>query len=103
MTEEPLDPAQPAPTSANQQALNHIETTFNAILHEISQPLGNGRPVITFKRIVSVRPYYDDDDFAQLKWRIESREVNYHFPGKNQDEAWRFGGHRRSHPLNCHL
>ncbi|KAJ9602252.1 endodeoxyribonuclease [Cladophialophora chaetospira] len=90
MTEEPLDPPQLTPTAANQHVMHYIETTFNTILNEITLPSSNGKPVITLKRIVSVKPYYDDDDFAQLKWHIESREVNYHFPGKNQDEAWRF-------------
>ena len=78
-------------TPANQQVLDYIETSFRVILHEIKHPSGEGKPAIKLNRISSVRPYYDDDDFACLKWRIVSRQVAYHFPGKNRDEAWRFG------------
>jgi len=42
------------------------------------------------KRIVAVRPYYDEADFMRLKWHIEDREVQYRFPGRTEDEAWRF-------------
>src|ERR1700712_1207677 len=76
---------------ANQQVLDYIETTFNDILHEIRHPSGEGKPVIALNRIFSAKPYYDDDDFARLKWRVESRLISYHFPGKSKDEAWRFG------------
>jgi meiotic recombination protein SPO11 len=78
-------------TTANQQVLDYIEATFNAILHEIRQSSADGKPVVTLKRIVSVKPYFDDDDFAQLKWHVKACEVKYHFPGRNKDEAWRFG------------
>ncbi|OCT52499.1 Meiotic recombination protein rec12 [Cladophialophora carrionii] len=77
-------------TTANQQVIDYIEATFNAILYEIRRPSADGKPVVTLNRIVSVKPYYDDDDFARLKWHVEAREVKYHFPGKNRDEAWRF-------------
>ncbi len=91
MPDQPLDTPHLSLTTANQQVLSYIETTFNAVLYEINQPLSDGKPVITLRRIISAKPYYDDDDFAQLKWNIESREVRYHLPGKNQDEAWKFG------------
>lgn len=77
--------------TANQQVLDYIETTFNAILHEIQQPSGEGRPVITLSRITAARPYFDDEDHMRPKWHIDSRVVNYHLPGKTKDEAWRFG------------
>ena len=78
-------------TAANQQVLDYIEGTFGAILHEIRRPSGDGKPMITLSRIVAVSPYFDEDDYMRLKWHIESRQVQYHFPGKNKDEAWRFG------------
>lgn len=77
-------------TAANRQVLDYIETTFNDILREIkTRP--HGRPVIILKRIISVKPYHDEADFMQLKWHIEDRQVQYHYPGKTKDEAWRFG------------
>ena len=84
-------------TAAGQQVLDFVEATFNGILHEIRRPSGDGKPVITLHRITAVRPYFDEDDFMRLKWHIESRDVKYHFPGKNKDEAWRFGKCRTFH------
>ena len=91
MLDEPPMAPQTLVSSANQQVLDYIETTFNGILHEIKHPSGEGKPVIRLNRVVSVKPYYDDEDFARLKWHIASRQVEYRFPGKNKDEAWRFG------------
>lgn len=91
MPDDPVDPSPVALTVAKQQVVNYIETTFNAVLHEITRPSADGKAVIILTRVVSVKPYYDDDDFARLKWRVESRQVRYHLPGKNKDEAWRFG------------
>jgi hypothetical protein len=78
-----------ATTAAGTQALSYIEATFNAILSEISRPTGDGTAIISLSRIVSATPYYDDR--GCLRWHIASRQVNYHFPGKIKDEAWRFG------------
>ncbi|OAP61502.1 hypothetical protein AYL99_03705 [Fonsecaea erecta] len=81
---------QPAITTANQLVLDYIEATFNAILQEIRQSSGHGKPVIVLKRIVAMKPYFAEDDPTHLNWHIESREVKYHFPGQNKAEAWRF-------------
>ncbi|EXJ93836.1 hypothetical protein A1O1_02229 [Capronia coronata CBS 617.96] len=79
----------PAVSAENQRVLNYIENSFNSILREIRlRP--PGKPVLVLKRIVAVKPYYDNDDLQRVKCDIESREVRYHFPGKNEDEAWRF-------------
>jgi len=75
---------------ASQKVLCYIERTFNDILNEISvRP--RSKPVITLQRISTIKPYYDDTDSMPVKWHIEDREVSYSFPGKNKDEAWRFG------------
>ena len=89
----------PPPTPNHQPVLDYIETTFNNILSALAHPHlsdsgeGESEPVvsITLNRIVSVKPYYDDDDFARLKWHVESRTVEVRFPGRSRDEAWRFG------------
>jgi hypothetical protein len=81
-------------TDPSQSVRNYITNTFNTILHVLTCPSPETQPSITLKRIVSVKPHHDEDDGAQLKWHVESREVVYRFPGKNKDEAWRFG---RSH------
>jgi meiotic recombination protein SPO11 len=91
MTDDPVTALEVNVTAANRQVLNYIETTFNGILNEISNPSGEGRATIRLNRIVSIKPYYDNKDFAHLKWHVESREVAYCFPGRNKDEAWRFG------------
>ncbi|EXJ74677.1 uncharacterized protein A1O5_01370 [Cladophialophora psammophila CBS 110553] len=77
-------------TAANQQVLDYIEATFNAIIHELRLPSGDGKPVVALNRIVAVKPHLDEDDAMRLKWHVESRRVRYHFPGKNKDEARRF-------------
>lgn len=86
-----VPPSPPKVSAVNQQVLGYIETTFNTILHEIKQPSGEGKPVITLSRIAAVKPYFDDEDPMRPKWHISSREVKYHLPGKTKDEAWRFG------------
>ena len=98
-----MDPSQPPPSNpslrlagvpvntANQLVLDYIEATFNAIIREIRQPSGQGKPVIALNRIVAVKPFFDEDDPTHLSWHIESREVKYHFPGQSKSEAWRFG------------
>ncbi|KAI1622038.1 meiotic recombination protein SPO11 [Exophiala viscosa] len=82
-------PPEPLTTAGNRKVLAYIETTFNHILHEI-QIRPCGKPVIVLRRIVSVRPYHDENDLNRLKWHIEDREVTYSFPAKTKDEAWRF-------------
>lgn len=85
-----ISPREALITAANRKVLTYIETTFNKILHEI-QIRPCGKPVIVLRRIVSVRPYHDANDFNRLKWHIQDREVSYSFPAKTRDEAWRFG------------
>jgi hypothetical protein len=75
----------------SQNVRNYITNTFNSILYILSHPSPGTQPSVTLRRIVSVKPYCDEDDGAQVKWDVESREVVYRFPGKNKDEAWRFG------------
>ncbi|KIV86723.1 hypothetical protein PV11_02318 [Exophiala sideris] len=82
-------PREPLITAGNRRVLAYIEGTFNNILREI-QIRPCGRPVIILRRIASVRPYHDGNDFNRLKWHIEDREVTYSFPAKTKDEAWRF-------------
>lgn len=78
-------------TAENRKVLDFIESCFNGILQQIKvRPYG--KPVIALKRIVAVKPSYDETDSTRLKWNIQDREVRYSFPGKNKDEAWRFGG-----------
>jgi hypothetical protein len=80
-------------TPAGQRVLDYIEETFDNILGEVkTRPCG--KPVIILRRIVSVRPYYDEVDPGILKWHIQDREVKYFYPGKTKDEAWRFGRRR---------
>jgi len=82
-------------TAANQKVVDYIENTFSNILREIeARPCG--KPVIILKRIVAVRPYYDEADFMRLKWHIEDREVQYRFPGRTEDEAWRFSERQKA-------
>lgn len=76
---------------ARGKVLQHIESTFNQIIHELHvHPCGN--PIIVLKRITAIKPYYDEDDQGRLKWHVQDRQVTYKFPGKNKDETRRFGG-----------
>lgn len=62
--------------------MEYIELTFLNVLSEIEKrPLGN--PKITLKRIV---PHP-----SNLRGHITEREITYSWPGKNREEAWRFG------------
>ncbi|KAJ9500047.1 endodeoxyribonuclease [Exophiala xenobiotica] len=96
-----LQTCTPQITVASQKVLDFIENTFNNILREIEvRPCG--KPVIVLRRIVAVRPYYDEADFMRLKWHIEDREVQYRFPGKTDDEAWRFSERQRARDIYYH-
>ncbi|OAL26878.1 hypothetical protein AYO20_09911 [Fonsecaea nubica] len=77
-------------TAANQLVLDYIEATFNAIIQEIRHTSGHGKPVITMSRVAAVKAYPDEDDPTHLHWHVESRQVQYHFPGRTKAEAWRF-------------
>ncbi|KEF51453.1 uncharacterized protein A1O9_12370 [Exophiala aquamarina CBS 119918] len=76
-------------STANQKVLDYIESTFNKIIQDI-QGDPCKKAVIVLRRITSVRPYHDHEDYMRLKWHIEDSEVVYAFPGKNRDDAWRF-------------
>jgi len=78
-----------AHSTGNRKVLDYIESTFHSILHEI-QIRPCGKPTIVLKRITALKPVYDDH-VACLNWHVEDREVSYGWPGKNKDEAWRFG------------
>lgn len=80
---------------AHQKVIEYIESTFDHIIHEI-QVRPHGKPVITLRRITAINPYYDHSDYMRLKWHIEDRPMTYSFPGKNKEEAWRFGRHLSS-------
>jgi hypothetical protein len=61
---------------------NFIEATLISILSEIEKrPAGN--PKISLKRIAC--------DRLDPGCQITEREVTYCWPGKNRNEAWRFG------------
>jgi hypothetical protein len=60
----------------------HIEVMFLAILCEI-QKRPSGNPKITLRRIVP--------DRLNLSQQFKQREVTYRWPGRNREEAWRFG------------
>ncbi|KIW29464.1 uncharacterized protein PV07_05278 [Cladophialophora immunda] len=77
-------------SAANQLVLDYIEATFNAIIQEIREPSGHGKPVIALNRIVAVRPSFDEGEPSRLNWHVKSRKVKYHFPGQSTAEAWRF-------------
>lgn len=76
---------------ATQQVLHYLESTFNQIIHDI-QDHPCKKAAIVLRRITSISPYHDQEDSMRLKWHINDTEVVYTFPGKNRDEAWRFGG-----------
>jgi hypothetical protein len=95
--EEGVAPTDASCPDPSQNVRNYITNTFNTILHSLSHPSAGTQPSVTLKRIISVKPYYNDDNNIQLKWHVESREAVYRFPGRNKDEAWRFG---RSAHLN---
>ncbi len=73
----------------NKRVLTFIETTFDKILESI-QKCPCGYPAITIRRISKVTPFYNLEN-SGVQWDIEDREVTYGWPGKNRDEAWRFG------------
>jgi len=88
------DMAIEAHTPGNRKVLDYIESTFHSVLDEI-QIRPCGKPAIVLKRITALKPHYDDH-VACLNWRVEDREVSYSWPGKNKDEAWRFGKARHN-------
>jgi hypothetical protein len=75
---------------ANQQVLDYIESTFNQIIQDIQSDECE-KVAIVLRRIISMAPYHDHEDSMKLKWNIQDTEVVYNFPGKNKDEAWKFG------------
>ena len=86
-----FDAASTFPTAlvARQIVLAFIEETFSKILEEL-QIRPYGRPCITLRRITALRPLTEGLGTA-FTWNISYRDVIYGFPGKNKDEAWRFG------------
>jgi hypothetical protein len=75
--------------SAQGRVLAYIETTLSHTIQEI-QVRPHGCPSITLKRIKDVKASVNVVT-QQVERRILDREVTYCFPGKNKDEAWRFG------------
>ena len=84
-------------TPGNTRVITFIETTFNQILEDI-QKRPCGQPAVKIRRIVKISPFYDIET-SEMQWDVEDREVVYGWPGKNGDEAWRFGKpvHERLH------
>ena len=79
---------------------DHIQVIFLSIIYEIQKrPAGN--PHITIRRIIP--------DRSNLSQQVREREVTYRWPGKNREEAWRFGNcflprqysHDESRILTC--
>jgi hypothetical protein len=69
-------------------AINYIEKTFNQIIKNIHiRPCGH--PSIVLKRIAHVKSPGSDNG-----WKVADRQTKISFPGKNKDEAWRFGKFR---------
>src|SRR4051794_19616269 len=71
------------------RVLTYIENTLDRVLQAI-QLRPHGQPSITLKRIkdvkVSISPIT-----RQVERQVVDRNITYSFPGKNNDEAWRFG------------
>lgn len=77
----------PSLTESNKKVLEYIEKTLNDVIRQIGvQPYGH--PQIRLNRITSLT---SRDDVDGISWDIGSREIVYTLPGKNEDEAWRFG------------
>lgn len=76
-------------TEENKKAITYIEKVFEKIIHE-AQRRPNGNPSISINRIIALKSKYDKETL-RLEWEIEHKEDRYRFPGKSQDEAWKFG------------
>jgi hypothetical protein len=68
---------------ASDRVLDYIEDTLSSIVKEI-QIRPCGKPSITLRRIGRL-----SSDPSQTQ--ITERDITYSFPGKNKEEAWRFG------------
>ena len=75
--------------SPRQRVAAYIETTLCCVLQDI-QLRPDGRPSITLKRIRDVKAWVNPLTL-QVERQIVDREVTYRFPGRNKDEARRFG------------
>lgn len=93
----PLQGVYPTRSPANQQVLDYIESTFNRIIQDIQDDECK-KAAIILRRITSISPYHDHEDYMRLKWHIQDTEVVYNFPGKTKDDGWRFG---RSSVWHC--
>ena len=73
-----------------EKVLAFIESTLSRVVRDI-QFRPSGRPSIALRRITDVKISVNPTT-QEVKREIVDREVTYSFPGKNKDEAWRFGG-----------
>ena len=73
----------------------YIENSLGYCIQAI-QARPCGCPAITLKRIRDVKTSVNPVTL-QVERQIVDREVTYSFPGKNRDEAWRFGWWQRTH------
>ena len=79
------------------RVLAFIETTLSGIVGDI-QVRPYGRPSIYLKRITNVQ--VDVDPVTQTaRQQISDKDLIYSFPGRNKDEAWRFGASRSTWKL----
>ena len=72
-----------------ERVLFYIEETLGRVLQAI-QVRPDGRASIVLRRIKDVKTSINPIT-QQVVRQIVDREVTYCFPGKNKDEAWRFG------------
>ena len=79
-----------------QRVITFIEQTLYSIIRDI-QARPSGNPVIVLKRITDVQTRVNPTTL-EVERHIIDREVTYHFPGRHEDEAWRFG--RRPKPMD---
>jgi hypothetical protein len=81
-----------------ERVLAYIETSLGHIIQAI-QVRPHGRPSLSLKRVRDVKISVSPGS-GQVERQIVDREVTYCFPGKNKDEAWRFGGWQSTH-MSC--
>ena len=79
--------------SPHKRVADFIEATLGKIVADI-QARPCGRPSITLRRITDIKLQIDVSS-GQTKRMIVDRAVTYSFPGRNKDEAWRFGARKR--------
>ena len=72
-----------------EKVIDYIESTFNKVLEDI-QIRPCGRPSIVLRRITGVRPPLSSNPLSG-ELEVTDKEMTISFPGKNKDEAWRFG------------